>query len=140
MIEHDDEKLREALIRDEGLRLKPYSDTVGKLTIGVGRNLTDLGISTGEAYLLLDNDVKSAIASCNAYPWWSRLNDARQRAIVNMMFNLGPHAFSGFRDMIAALAVDDYNAASDAARSSRWYEQVGGRATRIVRIIREGTE
>src|SRR4051812_27390106 len=32
------------LIIDEGLKLSPYTDTVGKLTIGVGRNLTDVGI------------------------------------------------------------------------------------------------
>ena len=30
---------------NEGLRSKPYVDTVGKVTIGVGRNLTDRGLS-----------------------------------------------------------------------------------------------
>ena len=29
------------LKRDEGLRLTPYQDSVGKLTIGYGRNLDD---------------------------------------------------------------------------------------------------
>lgn len=45
--------LKEELIRDEGLRLKPYRDTVGKLTIGVGRNLDDVGITKDEAMHLL---------------------------------------------------------------------------------------
>lgn len=39
------------LSRDEGRRLKPYLDTVGKTTIGVGRNLTDVGISEDECDL-----------------------------------------------------------------------------------------
>ena len=48
---------RAELIADEGLRLKPYTDTVGKITIGIGRNLTDVGISKEEAYALCDTDI-----------------------------------------------------------------------------------
>lgn len=39
-------KLEKDLIRDEGLRLKPYRCTADKLTIGVGRNLEDNGINS----------------------------------------------------------------------------------------------
>ena len=46
------------LVRHEGLRLKPYRCTAGKLTIGVGRNLEDKGISQQEAYELLENDIR----------------------------------------------------------------------------------
>ena len=42
--------IEEQLILHEGLRLKPYRDTVGKLTIGVGRNLDDVGITRAEAF------------------------------------------------------------------------------------------
>ena len=45
------------LKRHEGLRLKPYQDTIGKLTIGYGRNLDDRGISKEEAEYLLRNDI-----------------------------------------------------------------------------------
>ena len=44
------------LIIDEGIKLKPYTDSVGKLTIGVGRNLNDVGISEDEARFLLGNE------------------------------------------------------------------------------------
>ena len=47
------EPLNALLIRHERLRLKPYTDTVGKLTIGVGRNLTDMGLTQDEVLLLL---------------------------------------------------------------------------------------
>ena len=54
------ETVIESLIRDEGLELKPYRDSVGKLTIGIGRNLDDKGISESEARMLLANDVDDA--------------------------------------------------------------------------------
>lgn len=57
----DTQQLREQLERHEGLRLKPYKDTVGKLTIGIGRNLDDKGISRKEAFALLDNDIAEVV-------------------------------------------------------------------------------
>ncbi len=40
----------------EGVRTHPYVDTVGKLTIGVGRNLTDRGLGVDEINLLFETD------------------------------------------------------------------------------------
>jgi lysozyme len=37
--------LKQQLIDHEGMRLRPYRCTSKKLTIGVGRNLDDVGIS-----------------------------------------------------------------------------------------------
>ena len=39
MTAEDRRHLRDQLDRQEGVRLKPYTDTVGKWTIGIGRNL-----------------------------------------------------------------------------------------------------
>lgn len=33
------DRIKEQLVRHEGLRLRPYRCTAGKLTIGIGRNL-----------------------------------------------------------------------------------------------------
>jgi len=55
------QRLQNTLEHHEGLRLKPYKDSVGKLTIGIGRNLDDVGISKSEALLLLQNDIDVAI-------------------------------------------------------------------------------
>jgi lysozyme len=57
--------LIEQLRRDEGVRLHPYTDTVGKLTIGVGRNLADMGISDAEATVLLQNDIDRTTVELN---------------------------------------------------------------------------
>ena len=64
------------LNRDEGNRLKPYTDTKGNITIGVGRNLTGNGISAGERDFMLSNDVAGVIASLDmGFPVWSTLSE-----------------------------------------------------------------
>ncbi|WP_338862869.1 hypothetical protein IHE31_08125 [Mycetohabitans rhizoxinica] len=79
--------LLSVLSRDEGRRLKPYLDTAGKTTIGVGRNLTDVGISEGECSLLLENDVMRSIMWLDRHlPWWRSLDAVRQRVIINIRF------------------------------------------------------
>ena len=125
--------------RHEGLRLKPYEDTVGKLTIGVGRNLTDVGISEHEAAYLLTNDIAVAAASLRrAYPWFSGMGLPRQDALTDMMFNLGAARFAGFAQMIAALEQRDYETAAKEMLDSKWAQQVGARATELAAIIRTG--
>jgi hypothetical protein len=54
-------RLQKQLIRHEALRLKPYRCSADKLTIGIGRNLDDVGITEEEAYFLLGNDISRVI-------------------------------------------------------------------------------
>jgi lysozyme len=126
------------LIRDEGLKLKPYRDTVGKLTIGVGRNLDDVGISREEALLLLESDLHSVEADLDLNcPWWREMTEGRQRGLLNMGF-MGWPRLSGFVRMLNALADEDYDTAASEALMSKWATQVGQRAVRIAKLFREG--
>ena len=134
------ESLTETLIRHEGLRLRPYTDSVGKLTIGVGRNLDDLGISREEALLLLEHDIARARTELlRCYPWVEQLNPVRQNTLVNMVFNLGLPAFSGFRKMLAALQDGDFQLAAKEMLDSRWASQVHGRANELAEWIERGS-
>lgn len=127
------------LRRDEGLRLKPYRDSVGKLTIGVGRNLDDAGITEAEADVLLDGDVARAIADLDrTLPWWRGLSEVRRRALLNMAFNLGLPRLRGFEGMLADLERGDFVGAAREAIDSRWARQVGARAQRIAAMLAEG--
>jgi lysozyme len=135
----DGDALLRDLIRDEGLRLHPYVDSVGKITIGIGRNLSERGIARGEALLLAGNDIAGATADLDRNaPWWRSLSEPRRRALLNMTFNMGWPRVSGFAAMLAALRTGDYGAAGDAALDSVWARQVGARAQRIGDLIRRG--
>lgn len=133
------ERMKDELRRDEGERLRPYRCTAGKLTIGVGRNLDDLGISREESGYLLENDIGRVMAELDrAVPWWRDLSEVRQRALVNMGFNLGVPRLALFKRMLAALHAGDYAGAATEALSSAWATQVGARAQRIAAMFREG--
>ncbi len=122
----------------EGLRLKPYHCTAGKVTIGYGRNLDDVGITEAEAQYLLEQDMKAAIVQASKYPFFTQLNDYRKAVVVDMIFNLGLPRFSKFARMLDALNRHDYNLAANEMLDSRWAVQVGMRAERLANIMRTG--
>ena len=131
--------LRRDVMWAEGFRAKPYRDTVGKLTIGYGRNLDDVGITTFEAGMLLDHDLAAAESECvSAFAWYPTLADARQRVLVEMAFNLGLPRLLGFGKMLAAAKTGDYETAAKEMLASRWKEQVGARAIRMADQMRRG--
>ena len=133
------QKLRALLIQHESYRQFPFTDSTGHLTIGIGRNLIDRGISSTEAFYLLDDDVLYfSNKLCHFLPSFSKLSEPRQIALVDMCFNLGIQGFLNFKEMIAALEVHDYVRAADEMLSSKWAEQVGERATCLANIMRTG--
>jgi lysozyme len=134
----DIEALKNQLILHEGLKLEPYECTAGKLTIGVGRNIEDIGITEDEARYLLDNDILRVCDELDRnLPWWRDLSDARQRVLVDMVFNLGISRFMQFQNTIAAIESGDYDLASKEMLDSRWSNQVGNRAKTLSRMMRE---
>lgn len=138
MTTQDLELATQLVIADEGVRLKPYVDTVGKLTIGVGRNLTDDGITIGEAKALLENDLAAAFVDCAAlFDGFDRLTPERKAALVDMAFNLGRARLAGFKFLRAAIRAGNWSAAASEIRNSAWARQLPARATRIANIIRD---
>ena len=129
----------EVLLRaDEGVRLKPYVDTVGKTTIGVGRNLTDKGLRDSEVTFLLINDISDVLENCNQLPWFNGLTTNRKIAVASMVFNLGLAGFLGFHNTISLIALGDFDGASQAMLQSKWAAQVGKRADRLAELMRLG--
>ena len=127
------------LVQHEGLRLKPYTDTVGKLTIGVGRNLTDNGVSELEAEGMCIRDMDDVDADLDRnVAWWREMSEPRQMVFVDMCFNLGWPRFSQFRRMLASAEDGDYDTAADEMIDSRWARQVGTRADLLETMMRNG--
>ena len=136
-----DPVLEAMLVRHEGVRLKPYRDTVGKLTIGVGRNLDDVGISRDEALVLLRNDVARAQAALDAaLPWRAALDPVRGRVLVDMAFNLGVPGLLDFSGTLAAIGDGAYAQAADRMLASRWAAQVHDRAAELAQMMRTGRD
>jgi len=131
--------LRSMLVLHEGLRLKPYKCTAGKTTIGVGRNLDDRGITQAEAFALLENDIDDVCRELDqVWPWWRQMTDARQQVLADMCFNLGLGRLKGFVNTLAFMKAGEYDKAADGMLASLWASQVGTRAQRLARMMREG--
>lgn len=135
------DEVKDMLIRDEGFLLKPYMDSVGVLTIGVGRNLKDNGISKKEAEVMLHNDIMKAmegLIKIFGEDFLDNISKARQMALVNMMFNLGETRFRQFKRMISAIKDNDWEQAATEAMDSFWAKQVKSRAVRICALLKDG--
>ena len=123
----------------EGLRLKPYRDSVGKLTIGVGRNLDDVGLREGEAMFLCFCDVAVVEQALDArLPWWRSLDGPRRAVLIDMGFNMGVGTVCGFTDTLAAVKAGCFGDAAQSMLRSRWAGQVGRRAATLSRMMRTG--
>jgi len=138
------ETLVEQIIRHEGRVMSHnrhviYTDTVGKRTIGYGRNLDDRGISDSEARIMLHNDINDALNDLlDKFDWFGELNQVRQGVLINMCFNLGINRLKNFKNMLAALEAQDYDLAAQEMLDSMWASQVKGRATELAEQMRSG--
>ncbi len=134
-------KLRQQLIEHEGVRLTAYLDPAGKVTIGCGRNLSDVGISLTMSDQMLDEDIGRALEGCRrAFGWFDGLDEVRQRVLVDMTFNMGLSRLLGFRLMLSAVQAENFEEAARQMLKSRWATQVGPRAIRLAEWMRKGVE
>ena len=131
-------RLKEQLIIDEGYRQFPYRCTAGKLTIGVGRNIQDVGISKEEAEHLLENDImKSIIDLKKIFENFENLPENVQYVLMNMRFQLGAGTFRKFKNFIKAIRIESWNQAADEMKDSLWYKQTKNRTKRLIHIMKE---
>lgn len=125
----------------EGLRLKPYRCSAGKLTIGYGRNLDDVGISKEEAEYLFLIDYERARCNLRAL---LAANGIKEESIpvdvfyvlTDMMFNLGYDRLSQFKNLLSELKKGSYDGVAREMKNSKWYTQVGNRSKKLVEIVK----
>jgi len=138
-------QMRAQLIRDEGIRLNLYRDTEGFWTIGIGHNLDAKSISRRAADLIFEDDLADVERELRGrLPWTDQLNDARRGVLVNMLFNMGLGSLESGRGLLSfhatlsAVEHGDWTTASQHMLQSKWAGQVGDRALRLARQMREG--
>ena len=133
-------RIKAQLVRHEGLKLKPYRCTAGKLTIGIGRNLDDCGISQKEAYAMLERDILDCEQRLiDEIPEiYNNLDEVRQSVLLNMCFNLGIKGLMGFKNTLSFIAAGDWERAANNMLASKWAKQVGRRAIELSELMRKG--
>ena len=132
------------LKRDEGFRSYIYTDMVGKRTIGYGHNLdakplpyTD--VSEQLATTILNNDVNDITNTLvHLLPWTDTVHDEHFGVLQNMAFNMGVEGLVGFHHMLTFMHDGDYANAALAMTQSKWYNEVGNRAVRLVKQMETG--
>jgi len=150
----------------EGVRLKPYCDECGQpivwrgaagwtckckpsanispsITIGRGRDLSVVGLYSGEDVMMQRNDVAERLAELpKRYDWFNQMQAdgemMRAYAIVDLSFNCGVGAVGEFHDMIAAIQRKDWRAAAKAMLDSAFARERLDRASADASLLENG--
>ena len=131
-------RLREVLTDHEGLKYKPYKCTAGKLTIGIGHNLDDRGVSPAVVNLMYDEDVTEVVADLKIiFTDFDDLPDDIQIVLADMRFQLGANRFRKFRKMIAAVKQSNWPEMIIQMKDSDWYKQTTNRANDLISMVRK---
>jgi lysozyme len=119
-------RIADLIERHEGKRTRPYTDTVGKLTVGIGRNISDVPFSKDEIYLVFRNDVAQARrARERLFPTWVELSAVPQAVLLDIMDNMGSARIRGSRRTRRALRRQGFENSAVEMLDSKWAGQVG---------------
>ena len=130
-------KIAELLEKHEAYRRFVYRDSVGVLTVGIGRNLEDRGLTHEEAVYLLNNDIADFTKQLTAkLPWFKTAPDNVKLVILDMGFNLGISGLLTFKNTLEHIRKGEYDLAAEEMLLSKWAKQVGVRATELSEILK----
>lgn len=132
----------------EGVRQLVYDDATGQTirqstyvkgnpTVGVGRNLLK-PMSDDAIDFLWNEDAQEAVNDASTFAWFSSLDENRQLALVDMVFNMGLTTLRTFTVFLGYMASGQYQSAADDLQGTKWYGQVGQRAVYLTNVIRTG--
>jgi lysozyme len=143
--------MKERLKVHEGYRRRLYRDTKGKMTIGVGWNLTahrppdDIlaylrirGYITDEMVeRLLDISLSAAVRDCQkAFPEFESYPDGRKCALIDMTFQMGAGIWHGKTAKL--IKSGRWTEAADRVKSWPYYQQTPERADENISLLKEG--
>lgn len=141
--------IRRILVEHEGYKYKPYKDTKGLWTIGIGHNLEahpikgkslpflqSKGLTGKEIDILFEEDLARAEKDAKTLiPSLDTLLPEYKAVIVSLSFQLGFTKFSQFKKAIAAANKGDWKTFRAELKDSLWYKQVTRRADSLLAMI-----
>lgn len=139
-------RLESQIKQAEGIRLAAYKDSLGLWTAGVGhlldqgRDWTGVRFSLGQVAAWLEEDLITAQKlSAGLLEWPAMDTDARQNALIELVFNMGLSHWKQFALARRAMSLRDWPESSKQLLSSLWAKQVGPiRSSRIANQIESG--
>lgn len=135
----DRQQLAKDVQHAEGYRAKAYKDTEGVWTIGYGTNLQELTIDEPLAARWLARKLAESERELETFGWYAGLTTIRQRALVELVYNMGLPRLLSFVEMLKAIREKAYTVAAAELLDSKWAQQVGPmRSRRIAEMIRNG--
>lgn len=134
--------LEKDLDRDEGRRSRAYRDSKGFLTIGVGHNLDAEGLCDAAIDAQLQYDIQTkAIAPLDRHlPWYKEHPEGVQRVLANLAFNMGIKKLLMFKTTLELIRAGLYDKAADRLLTLPYAKQVGQRANRLARLLKNATK
>ena len=134
-----DKFARVLIAKHEGVRKHPYLCPADKITIGIGRNLEDVGLSADEVSYLFANDLRNARQACrHLFREFHSIDEVRQAVLLDMAFNLGQTRLAKFVRMREAIDLMDWRRARAEMLDSKWAEQVPTRAEFLADMMCSG--
>lgn len=139
--------LKDLLEFEEGRKNKPYKCSENHWTYGIGHKMTQTEMATisENAHIsdkMIDEtykrDEQRAVDAAKTYPWFYKLNHARQAVIVSMIFQMGAVGFAKFQNTIKMIAKGQYEAAAENMLRSIWAKQTPNRAKRHAEQFKTG--
>jgi lysozyme len=130
------DKLLESVKKHEGFKDHVYLDSLSKRTVGYGHLCVEDHWEDGKKYDkeyledILEKDLQGAIDQAHDMCQGMEISDDAKSIICEMIFQLGGHGVSKFKNMWKALKENppSYSVAASEMLDSRWAKQTPNRA------------
>jgi GH24 family phage-related lysozyme (muramidase) len=141
------ENIKQMVIANEGWKNKPYKDSRGLWTVGVGHLIGDgkklpkeydREFSNQEIRILFEKDFAEHLKLAEKAPGWDKANEAGKAGLVDLTYNMGGYWYTKFKKAAALLGEGNFKGAADEFRNSAWYKQVKSRGPITLSLIRAG--
>jgi len=141
-----DEEIKAMIIKHEGKRNRPYQDSLGLWTVGVGHLIGDgkslppemnREFSDEEVMAMFEKDYAHHRSAAMNIPGFGKLDGRGQGALTDLTFNMGPSWISKWPKLKKQLEEGDTKGAAQNLEQSKWYGQVGNRAPTVVSLLRD---
>ena len=144
-----DEEIKAMIIKHEGKRNRPYQDSLGLWTVGIGHLIGDgkslppemnREFSDEEVMAMFEKDYAHHRSAAMNIPGFGKLDGRGQGALTDLTFNMGPSWISKWPKLKKQLEEGDTKGAAQNLEQSKWYGQVGNRAPTIVSLLRDSSK